>query len=260
MKVVVTNAPPETGKDFAVDAMCFKETRWEKREFKTPIYEIAAAIYGVSYRFMRELATDRSTKEYPQEELQGKTPREVLIEVSEKVIKPFYGKDYFGKRVVKEMYNPDNVYLLSDGGFPEELHGIMEKIGPENLLVIRIMSEGKNFDNDSRRYLTKEDIPGVKIVDIQNNFDEQFLVDFKKIVRDFVGDDDLSRYPEFKPLPGYHIEKAADLAIQKKNQYSDKYLFMIFNSCHIYISDNATVDGIVSAYTDNPNGEVTVNG
>jgi hypothetical protein len=208
---------------------------------------------------MRKLATDRSTKEFPQEELNGKTPREVLIEVSEEVIKPVYGKDYFGKRVIDEMPDSKKVYLLSDGGFPEELHGIMEKIGPENLMVIRIMSEGKTFDNDSRRYLRKEDVPGVKIVDIQNNFDDRFLADFKNIVDDFIGH--VVEYPQYKPMPGQTIEQAVSKAIQELKGKFEKndYMYMKFNDTDIYIGNNATIDGVISAFSNNINREIVVN-
>lgn len=152
--VILFNGPPGCGKDSAVDRLHPLSSTNYKIAFKNAIYKIAAEIYGIEYSAFKEICTDRDKKETIFDILDGKTPRQTLIEVSEKVIKPFYGKDFFGKNLARKLTN-SGTYLISDGGFPDELLPVINEIGSENVFVVRIRGRG-SFEGDSRDYFTDE--------------------------------------------------------------------------------------------------------
>lgn len=54
--------------------------------------------------------------------------REALIHVSEDVIKPIKGKDYYGLKLVEEIENSsERFYFVSDGGFFSEATMVADK-------------------------------------------------------------------------------------------------------------------------------------
>ena len=177
-KVVILNAPSQSGKDSAADYVEMLHPKFEKKSFKEPIYEIGAAIYNITYETMVMLCTDRNRKEVPHEVFGGLTPRQTLIYVSENVIKPNFGNNYFGKRLVSTFIDK-KLYICSDGGFKEEIQGVIEKVGVENVLIIRIHRSGFTFKNDSRSYLDEKMItlPPPLAIDVYNNEDEQSFKD-----------------------------------------------------------------------------------
>lgn len=148
-KVVLLNGPPASGKDAAAEFLC-KALNGSHREFKHKLFELTKAIYCVDDITWASLYT-REKKEIPTDILDGLSPRQALIKVSEEAIKPNFGKDYFGKAAAKELQPGLNIF--SDSGFIEELIPIEDAVGLDNLLVIRIHRPGYTFEGDSRRYL-----------------------------------------------------------------------------------------------------------
>ncbi|EFW1287500.1 hypothetical protein F3F02_09775 [Shigella flexneri] len=118
------------------------------------MFDIAFSMLGV-YRYDEfiDLYNDREQKEKPQAILQGKSPRQFMIWISEEVMKPAFGEQYFGNRMVEqvhEMYR-DLAVVISDGGFPEEINPLV-KAGHE-VHICRLHREGFTFDGDSRNYI-----------------------------------------------------------------------------------------------------------
>ena len=184
-KAIIINAPSGTGKDVAAEYVAMYHGNFEKRQFKQPIYEIGAAIYNLTYETMLMLCTDRSRKEKPHGVFDGLSPREALIFVSENVIKPNYGNDYFGRRVA-DTFTSNHSYVFSDGGFKEEIEGVIKKIGIENVLIIRAYRPGFTFNGDSRNYLDETMLPDVKFIDVNNDSTEKiFKNKIYKICRKF---------------------------------------------------------------------------
>lgn len=160
MKVFILNGPPGVGKDTIGRLLDMPvET------FKEDLYDLAGKFFGVSPFTVKALNEDRSTKEkrigvlsIPGTEnttLAGMSPRQALIYVSERVVKPMFGKQYFGKTVVERLRRkyPDGAKILfTDGGFPEEVDELCED-GIE-VHVIRLKSPGYDFRGDSRLYLS----------------------------------------------------------------------------------------------------------
>lgn len=181
-KLIIFNGPPGSGKDEAVRFL--DEFAQEERGvritvpmmFKERLYKLASVVYALSYDEVVEYCTDRKLKETPCDAFWGLSPRQAIIRVSEECMKPVYGKDYFGKVCVADMIKTNIVipcnktFLFSDGGFPDEVNQVINHVGSENALIVRIYRDGHDFSNDSRRYLEETDLPiGTSIREIENN-------------------------------------------------------------------------------------------
>jgi hypothetical protein len=99
-------------------------------------------------------------------EFGGLSVRQAMIKVSEEVIKPVYGKNYFGESAAKTLAE-GKLNIFSDSGFMEELIPIRNKVGAENILLIRLIREGCTFKGDSRGYLDPR-VAGIKSIVINN--------------------------------------------------------------------------------------------
>lgn len=152
--IIILNGPPGVGKDTLAAYLTGHRYAAVKASFKQPMFDIAFSMLGV-YRYDEfiDLYNDREQKEKPQAILQGKSPRQFMIWISEEVMKPAFGEQYFGNRMVEqvhEMYR-DLAVVISDGGFPEEIKPLV-KAGHE-VHICRLHREGFTFDGDSRNYI-----------------------------------------------------------------------------------------------------------
>ena len=170
-KVVIFNGPPDSGKDEAA-RYCTQVIRktgksaWHK-EFKTKLFELTFAVYGVSEETFFSMYT-RELKEVPSPMFGGISPRQALIKVSEQMIKPVFGSDYFGICAAKDL--KDGYSFFSDGGFVDEVYPIIDTA--DEVVVVKIQREGRDYTGDSRGYLDEgkfHDFPNVRFVYIENN-------------------------------------------------------------------------------------------
>ena len=156
MKILIFNAPPGAGKDQCVqfaqeiipDSLHFS--------FKRKLVELTQSIYNIPKSTWDSWYT-REGKEIVRKELQGLSCRQALIRVSEEVIKPAFGKDYFGRQeadsLASALPKDYKIAVCSDGGFSEETKPLIDKFGIENMNVVYIFRDGCSFSNDSRSYL-----------------------------------------------------------------------------------------------------------
>jgi len=166
IKVIIFNGPPGSGKDTLGTMMHdFMHKQGHRKtylqSFKSPLVDIALAVSGVeraqwNYWYSKD-------KEIARDELGGLSCREFLIKISEKTIKPVFGKGYFGARVSKTLLNGVNIF--TDGGFVEEVEEIINVVGAQNVIIVRLHREGHTFKKDSRNYIY---IPAVAQFDVNN--------------------------------------------------------------------------------------------
>tara|TARA_B110000503_G_scaffold74090_1_gene114423 strand:+ start:910 stop:1545 length:636 start_codon:yes stop_codon:yes gene_type:complete len=148
--IILFNGPPASGKDCSADY--FKQYGFKHLSFKYQLFKATFKYFDVTEQWFMESYDDRSVKERPSAFLGGMSRREAMIHVSENVIKPKFGLDYFGKAVAEEVdVNVD--YVISDGGFVDELFPIINKIGSSQFVLVQLTRDGCDFSTDSRRYL-----------------------------------------------------------------------------------------------------------
>ena len=168
--IVLFNGPPASGKDHAADY--FKAKGYKHLSFKNQLYKETAKYFNIDYYWFMERYDDRSLKEVAHMDLGHMSCREAMIYVSENVVKPKRGLDYFGRLVASEI-NLNKDYVISDGGFIDELIPILNKVGTENFTLVQLTREGHDFSTDSRRYidgrLTKEYVLGFQ-TEVENKY------------------------------------------------------------------------------------------
>lgn len=152
--IIILNGPPGIGKDTIGAYLTGREYPAVKISFKSPMFDIALAILGPElYGEFIDLYMDRDQKEKPQVITRGMSPRQFMIWISEEVIKPKFGEQYFGNRLalsISEMCR-DLAIVVTDGGFPEEIKPLV-KAGHE-VHICRLHREGFTFKGDSRNYI-----------------------------------------------------------------------------------------------------------
>jgi len=149
--IIIFNGPPRTGKDecclYLVENQNFKHI-----EFKDALFKETCKHFNVTKEWFMDGYSDRTIKERKETLLGDRSRRDALIHVSEDIIKPKHGKDYFGVKV-SENIEASVDYCSSDGGFKEEIFPIINKVGAENICLVQLTREECDFSNDSRRYL-----------------------------------------------------------------------------------------------------------
>jgi hypothetical protein len=147
--IFLFNGPPRSGKDAAADY--FKDKGYKHLSFKYQLYKETSKYFDISYDWFMNRYDDRTVKEVPHMDLGHMSCREAMIYVSEKVVKPKRGLDYFGQQVANEIdLNKD--YAISDGGFVDELIPVINKVGSNNFVLVQLTREGEDYSTDSRRY------------------------------------------------------------------------------------------------------------
>jgi len=147
--IVIFNGPPGSGKDEAT--RFFKTRGFKHLSFKYALFKETISFFGVDEEWFMTGYDDREIKEQPEDLLEGMSRREAMIYVSEDITKPAFGKDIFGVSVASEMEEGRD-YVISDGGFVEELMPIINKVGADNIVLVQLTRDGCDFSSDSRRY------------------------------------------------------------------------------------------------------------
>jgi DNA polymerase III delta prime subunit len=150
-KVVLLSGPPGCGKDTSASFLVNAFVGAVHREFKGCLHTLTCAHYKVDDPTWKRLCL-RENKEVPQPELGGISPRAAMIHMSEVVIKPTHGNDYFAVCTADSLVS-GKLNVVSDCGFQEEIGVMVDRLGAANVLVIRIHRAGHTFAGDSRAYV-----------------------------------------------------------------------------------------------------------
>ena len=181
--IVLFNAPPNAGKDFAADYFKNKYGFYPA-SMKKFLYTATKLFYELTDADM-DMFVNRVLKDKPTTRLGGKSPREALIHVSENVMKPLFGKHIFGSIVVADIAECNNI-TFSDCGFVEEAIHLIDSYPMATFHLVEISADGCTFEGDSRSYIYAAlqkmgyaDI--VKVTKIHNGKDEMFLRDLDNL-------------------------------------------------------------------------------
>lgn len=160
-KVILLNGPPRAGKDTAGDYLV-SQLAGSKLKFSDPVKGGTHAAYEL------DVPTDHfeDVKDQRLPEFFGYTPRSCYIDHSERYMKPKHGKDIFGQLFVRRMIRSDDeIIIVPDSGFVEEAAPVLDEVGPDNVMVVRIHRDGKSFAGDSRSYIN---LPEAHTIDLRN--------------------------------------------------------------------------------------------
>lgn len=169
MKILFLQGPPRSGKDFLgsfISRWFNSNTDIPTRSFKfaDPINKHLRDTWGV------DCNDPNFDKDIPRDRFGGKSLRDLAIDYSENVIKPRFGKSYFGEEALKSCQiflqgNP-GLCIFTDSGFEQEAVPIVDYYRPSNCRIIQVHKEGKCFKNDSRSLWL---MPGVEHGKFDNN-------------------------------------------------------------------------------------------
>ena len=170
--VIMFNAPPRAGKDTACEILMRKFPESVKYEyFKEYLYKESAKVLGLDFNFWASVCQAGDLKDKPMLRLQtgeaegSVTPRDILINVAENILKPKHGKDCIANATAHKIaktiqqfkaekgYNP--IIVVPDLGFPYEADAVRAIIPSAEVAVVHIKREGYTFEGDSRNYVPK---------------------------------------------------------------------------------------------------------
>lgn len=174
-QVIFINGPAHSGKDEAAKIIM---QNFHARHYKMsrPLKAAFGGFFMLHNSIAHKYCEDPTLKDIPGPATLDFTPRQVLISISEDWAKPTFGDDVLGRLALGFILasSSTNLVVISDSGFREEAEPIVERVGPENCLLLRMHRKGCNFDGDSRSYIELADL-GVTEVDVQNHFDLYML-------------------------------------------------------------------------------------
>lgn len=145
---VAFNGPPGIGKDTLVKMINDLVPGGVKvGTLANMIRADASMYYGIDNFF--ELSTHRDTKDIKCPGF-SMTPRQMLIDYSENVIKAQLGKDYFAKKFAREMAKHKS-FMMTDLGFKEEAQALADEV--DLLIIVQLEHPDFDFSRDSRGYV-----------------------------------------------------------------------------------------------------------
>lgn len=165
-RVMLLNGPPGSGKDYLVQTMLMKTGHTLPSlihlKFADFLKRAVLRLYGIMGSI--HYSHYEGIKDKPLPEFLDKTFRELLIKLSEGFYKPVYGKTFFGEIIGRKIVNLDSNVIVSDLGFREELHGMLDFVPVEDVCIVQLAREGKTFKGDSRKYVRYNGIKTIKVV------------------------------------------------------------------------------------------------
>lgn len=165
MRIVLLNGPPRSGKDTVAKALTAEG--YAHLSLARILKERAHALFGLKVPF--DFFEDR--KDEPASEFGGMTPRQVYIDVSEKIVKPAMGKDIWARWLRQQIdgfladgVRPEVGWAVSDLGFPYEVPPLVAGFDP---LIVQVHRLGTSFKNDSREYVAYAGVPTLELNNIR---------------------------------------------------------------------------------------------
>lgn len=165
-RIVLLNAPPRAGKNTAAAGASAVLQGVAVIGFSHHLKRSVHAAFGLGW----DLDPDHfdAVKSHPSEQFFGMTPRQAYIWWSEEVIKPKFGKEWFGEMFMRAARSAcADTIIAPDSGFTEEAERVAKEVGPHNVMLIRLHKTGCTFDGDSRSYIDLDHLR-VPTLDLKN--------------------------------------------------------------------------------------------
>lgn len=175
-KIVLFNGPPSCGKDTIAGKLAERQNKSVVVKFAAPLKTVAKHLYCGGNQELFDQMDSPEIKNRPHELFFGKSCRRVQIDISEEYAKRMHGPRVFGKILANTVKFKSQegleLFLVSDSGFRPEAEELVEQFGAENIILVRIHRDGKDFvlpdgTRDSRDYINLDDY-GVISLDVTN--------------------------------------------------------------------------------------------
>lgn len=160
MYIVAFNGPPRSGKDTMARMLAEHMDSQGvylpliETSLSTPLRRLAYQMVGREY--IPETYEAFKLEVFPQ--FNNATGRQLMIDVSERFLKPCYGESIMANMLLGELaeigFPQDGIVLVRDSGFQCEVNPLIDAVGPDNLYVVRVDRAGCTFDGDSREWVT----------------------------------------------------------------------------------------------------------
>ena len=155
--IIYLNGPPGCGKDTVAFILC-KHFDATHLKFATPLKNAVAAFFNVPVGAL-EAWNDQPV-------VSGRARyRDILIGLSENVIKPMLGEGYFGfecANIIRDA-SPSDLHVISDAGFTDEVRACADTCGDPHQIIWHIHRRGTSFENDSREWVHVPGIPSYQL-------------------------------------------------------------------------------------------------
>jgi hypothetical protein len=160
MNIILLNGPPRAGKDTVADILS-RTFSYEKKSFALPLKRAIASFFNKDLDWLED------NKDNPISN--PTTYRDLLIGLSEDVIKPKLGPEFFGKLLADEVSDSAaRNFVITDCGFTEEVCAFISQLRPQyHIELWRITRPGCDFTNDSREFI--EPLPSHPFQHIHND-------------------------------------------------------------------------------------------
>jgi hypothetical protein len=187
-KILLLNGPPRSGKDAAgeeltrilngqgISTKVFKFAHALKVATHGAFFGLQGLLGDSRVDFMTDPAAFEEEKDEEHELFFGLTPRQAYIALSERLFKPVFGMEFFGRVLAQQIKNDlqdgttpyIDVAIVTDSGFAAEARPLIETFGAENTGLIRITRTGTSFKGDSRGSIFLPELRDRQI-DVENN-------------------------------------------------------------------------------------------
>jgi hypothetical protein len=159
MYIVGFNGPPESGKDTLAELLA---QHMDKMLIGVPVKfeSLAMPLRKVAYTLV-EWPGNLDGPDYAKFKnthfgLLGVDGRHLMIDISERFLKPVYGIDVMAKLLLERNEGFPGLMLVRDSGFQCEVDPLVAAVGSDNLLIVNVGRPGKSFANDSREWVTHD--------------------------------------------------------------------------------------------------------
>lgn len=181
---IIFNGPPRCGKDLAKETLKSFYDNYSHNvtpiilTFSTVLQHSVPVLYAIDLDEWKE-RYESDLKDEPWDKLFGISQRQAVIELAENHLKRLHGPEVFTWIMnnlienYRQQYD-DKLLFLMDTGFDREFQSFVKNIGSDKCVYVRVDRPGKNFDNDSRSYISNQYLTDLKyIVRLENNGTEK---------------------------------------------------------------------------------------
>lgn len=161
MYCVLFNGPPRSGKDTLAEMLA---DHMDAQGVTLPVVQTSLSFplriiaYAMCAQEGKRL-DGPDYEEFKQTEFPtlGVNGRQVMIDASEKFLKPTYGNDVMGRLLLNQLNAPhgtkNKIVLVRDSGFQIEIDVLIQALGVANVRVVQVHREGTTFKGDSREWV-----------------------------------------------------------------------------------------------------------